>query len=95
MSAYVIVYLENVSDPAALDEYRRLGVPTLQQAGAKVLVRYGRFEAPEGPTPKGVVMLEFPTLEAAQAWYHSPTYQNALQHRLRGATCRVVMVEGT
>lgn len=94
MSAYVIVYLENVSDPAALDEYRRLGVPTLKEAGAKVLIRNGRFETPEGPVPKGVVMLEFPTLEAAQAWYHSPKYQAALQHRLRGATCRVVMAEG-
>jgi uncharacterized protein (DUF1330 family) len=94
VSAYVIVYLESVSDPGKLAEYRRIGVPTLQQPHIKVLVRNGRFETLEGPAPTGVFMLEFPTMEAARAWYDSPEYQAALQHRLAGASCRVVLVEG-
>ena len=94
MSAYVIVYLEAISDPAKLAEYRRIGVPTLKQFNAKILVRNGKFEVPEGEAPQSVVMLEFPGLAEAKAWYHSPVYQEALQHRLAGARCRVVFVEG-
>lgn len=94
MSAYVIVYLESVSDSSKMDEYRRLGVPTLQKAGAKVRVRNGKFEVPEGDKPQAVVMLEFPSLDEAKAWYHSPDYQEALKLRQAGSCCRVVMVEG-
>jgi uncharacterized protein (DUF1330 family) len=94
MSTYAIVYLESITDPSRLTEYRRIGVPTLQESGAKVLVRNGKFEVKEGPMPQGVVMLEFPSMEAANTWYHSPKYQEALQHRFAGAVCRVVFVEG-
>ena len=94
MSAYVIVYLDGVTDPAKMAEYRRLGVPTLTKFGAKTRIMNGKMEVPEGKMPQAVVMLEFPSLDAAKTWYHSPEYQEALQHRLAGARCTVVMVEG-
>lgn len=94
MSAYVIVYLEGVSDAAKMTEYRRLGVPTLKKFGAKTRVLNGKMDVPEGSAPQAVVMLEFPSLQDAQTWYRSPEYQEALQHRLAGARCTVVMVEG-
>ena len=94
MSAYMIVYLESVTDPAELAEYRRIGVPTLEASKAKFLVRNGRFEMLEGPAPQGVLMLEFPTMADAKEWYDSPRYQEALQHRYKGARCRALLVEG-
>ena len=94
MSVYMIVYLEAVTDPAELAEYRRIGVPTLEASKAKFLVRNGRFEMLEGPAPQGVLMLEFPTMADAKEWYESPRYQEALQHRYKGATCRALLVEG-
>ena len=48
----------------------------------------------EGEAPDGVVMLEFPTVEDAKAWYFSPGYQAAAQHRKKGANYRVILVEG-
>ena len=94
MSIYMIVYLEAVTDPAELAEYRRIGVPTLEASKAKFLVRNGRFEMLEGPAPQGVLMLEFPTMADAKEWYDSPRYQEALQHRYKGAKCRALLVEG-
>ncbi len=94
MSAYVIVYLEGVTDAAKMAEYRRIGVPTLKQFGAKTRVMNGEMMVPEGQKPQAVVMLEFPSLAQAKTWYHSPEYQQALQHRLAGSKCTVVMVEG-
>ena len=43
---------------------------------------------------EGAVIAEFESYEAALAWYRSPAYQEALQHRLKGAEYRVVIVEG-
>jgi uncharacterized protein (DUF1330 family) len=48
----------------------------------------------EGPPVEGVVIAEFPTFEAAKAWYDSPAYTEVRQHRFKGAEYRVVIVEG-
>jgi len=42
----------------------------------------------------GVVILEFPTFEEAEAWYDSPAYQSAVVHRFRGAKYRTFIVQG-
>ena len=90
----MIVYLESITDATELAEYRRIGVPTLAASKAKFLVRNGRFEMLEGHAPQSVLMLEFPTMADAKEWYASPQYQEALQHRHAGATCRALFVEG-
>jgi uncharacterized protein (DUF1330 family) len=55
---------------------------------------YGATEAVEGAAPDGMVMLEFPTIEAAKAWYESPGYQAALPYRRQGADYRAFIVQG-
>jgi uncharacterized protein (DUF1330 family) len=95
MSAYVVVFLDSVSDPAELAEYRRIGSPTVKAAGGRFVVRgTSGFEVREGDQPVGVFVLEFPDLATAKTWYDSPTYQEALSHRQKGAKCRAVIVDG-
>ncbi|MET0660210.1 MAG: DUF1330 domain-containing protein [Steroidobacteraceae bacterium] len=94
MSAYVIVLVESITDPAALKEYRRLGGPTLQQFNAKPRVLNGAFAVLEGKPLQGAVVLEFDTMEQAKAWYTSPAYQEAVKHRFKAATCQAVLVQG-
>ena len=55
---------------------------------------YGRHEVLEGATVQGVIILEFPTFDEAKAWYDSPAYRAAPEHRFKGADYRVVIVEG-
>ena len=93
MSAYVIVLMKSINDPTELAEYRRIGRPSLQKTKVDVRVLNGRFEVLEGEPIETVVMLEFPTYEAAKAWYESPLYQEAVQHRFAGATCHTVLVQ--
>jgi uncharacterized protein (DUF1330 family) len=95
MSAYVIVQVESVSNPDRLKQYREIGGPSLRESNAEVIAINRPFETLEGPAPQAVVMLRFPTIEAAKAWYTSPTYQAALPHRLAGASCRALIVEGS
>ena len=94
MTAYVIFQVESVSDPERLKQYRQMGGPSLKASGAEVIAINRPFETLEGPAPESVVMLRFPSVEAAKAWYTSPLYQAALPHRLAGARCRALIVEG-
>src|SRR5262245_60504806 len=83
MSAYVIVFVEEPADPAEIDRYRKLAIPTFQGRKAKFHVD-PRCEIAtlEGDPVDVVVMIEFDTLQEAKDWYYSPEYQNAVKHRL-------------
>ncbi len=95
MPAYMIFFREGpVRDAAELAEYQRLNREHGGPASMEPLVVYGSMEALEGPAPDGVVLLRFPTVEDARAWYDSPGYQEALPHRLRAADYRALIVEG-
>jgi uncharacterized protein (DUF1330 family) len=94
MSAYVIFVRDRITDPEEFSQYE-------QRAGASAaghpltpLAFYGALDTLEGPPVDGAVVLEFPTVADARAWYESPLYQEARIHRLKGAEYRVFIVEG-
>ncbi len=94
MPAYVIMIRDRMVDPA---EFAAYGAKAREARGdhkITPLAFYGPHQALEGPDPDGVVILQFPSAAEARAWYDSPAYQEALQHRLKGAEYRVVIVEG-
>ena len=99
LPAYLIVYRETpVSDPEAIAEYSRRNrenaASSQAEFGIQPLVVYGQAEGLEGKTPDGVVVLQFPTIEAARGWYESGAYQEAIPYRQKAAEWRVVLVEG-
>lgn len=94
MPAYFVVEIE-ITDAAAYDRYRPLAAASVERHGGKFLVRGGRTETLEGGwSPKRVVILEFPSMEAARAFYRSPDYQEALKIRLAASRSKAILVEG-
>ena len=94
MTAYVIADV-TVTDPEGYAAYRPLAAASIARHGGKFLARGGAGEAKEGGwTPSRVVIIEFPSLAAANAWYDSPDYQAALKVRMANSTGRVIIVEG-
>lgn len=94
MPAYAVVDV-NVTDPKAYDEYRKLVPATLAKYGGRFLARGGATDVKEGDwKPARLVVLEFPSMERAQAWYASPEYAPALAIRLKAANAKLVLVEG-
>jgi len=94
MAAFVIFIRNRIIDPEAMDAYAELAVKARGDHPIKPLAFYGRAEALEGDHVDGVVVLEFPDMAAAHAWYDSPAYQAAKRERLKGSDYRVVLVEG-
>jgi uncharacterized protein (DUF1330 family) len=95
MPAYVLFIRESaIHDQSEMDVYRRMNAETPFDPKLIPLVVYGALEALEGTAPDGLVMLQFPTLEDAKAWYNSPAYQAATLHRRRAADYRAFIVQG-
>lgn len=47
-----------------------------------------------GKLPSVVVVLEFPSMEQAKAWYHDPEYAPLITLRHTGADLDFILVEG-
>ncbi len=99
MPAYMIFTREGpIRDQAEMDAYsagnRANAGMMVERYKMRPLAVYGKHECFEGAAPDGVVLLEFPTADDARGWYDSPEYQSAMEHRLKGADYRVVLVEG-
>ena len=94
MAAYVVFTREKTLDQAELEAYWARVKETIDGRPLKVLAAYGKQVTLEGPEVEGVVIAEFPTLQDARDWYESPAYQEAAQHRHRGAVYRGLIVEG-
>ena len=62
--------------------------------GARFLIRGGDQTVKEGDARPRTVVIEFPSLEAAQDCYDSPTYQKAKVIRVNYAIGDLVIVEG-
>jgi uncharacterized protein (DUF1330 family) len=94
MVAYVVFTREKMRNPEEYERYRETSRPAAAGHPLKALALYGKHETLEGAAIEGAVILEFPTIEAAKAYYYSPAYQEAVRHRFLAADYRVFIVEG-
>jgi uncharacterized protein (DUF1330 family) len=94
MKGYLIADVD-VKDAAAYEEYRKLVPATIAKYGGTYLVRGGAHEVLEGDwKPARVVVLEFPSVDAARRWYFSEEYRPAKEIRFRAAISRALIVAG-
>lgn len=95
MAGYIIVEVK-ITDPEAYERYKAAVPATLAAYGGKFLVRGGRAETLEGDwEPNRLVVLEFESVERAQAWWNSDEYAEPKRLRQSAAVTRMIVVEGT
>jgi uncharacterized protein (DUF1330 family) len=94
MPAYLLVDVD-VHDPERYEEYRAQAPAAIHAYGGRYLARGGAAELLEGDrTPHRVVVLEFPSVERARAFWASPEYGAIVGIRHATATSHAVLVEG-
>jgi uncharacterized protein (DUF1330 family) len=94
MAAYVIVQVE-VNDPVRYDDYKKMVPPSIAKFGGRFLVRGGKTHTLEGNwAPQRFVMVEFPSVEQAKAWWASPDYAEAKALRQATAESMMIVAEG-
>ena len=94
MPAYVIADID-VHDSARYETYKALAPPAIAAHGGRYLARGGRTEVLEGAwTPKRAVILEFPTIAQAKAWWSSVEYAEGKALRQASARTNMIILEG-
>ena len=94
MAAYFILTIE-VTDLRRFAKYLRRVRPVLEKYSGRYLVRGGEFEVLEGGWNSPVLaVLEFPSMEKAQEFYHSEDYKPLLDLRTASTNSDVVLVKG-
>ena len=94
MSAYLIARV-NVTDMDQYKNYMKLSPGIIDKFGGKFVARGGGLITLEGDEETNrVVIVEFPSSEAAQAMYNSPEYQAAIKVREHAAEGQFIVVDG-
>ena len=95
MSAYLIVdtAIENAEE---YEKYKTLAKPIAEQYGGIYRVRGGDMDVRETDlwTPTRMVIIEFPDMQAAQAFADSPEYAPVKPLRRNNARCSLVILDG-
>jgi uncharacterized protein (DUF1330 family) len=93
MPAFVVVDIE-ITDPEKYEEYKKLAPPAVAAYGGKYVARGGRTVTLEGGWEPGrLVILQFDSVEQAEAWWNSEEYAAAKMLRHASSRSRMVVVE--
>ncbi len=84
----------DISNPDEYKKYVAANAVAFHKYGAKFLTRGGKSEMVEGKLRSRVVLIEFPSFEAALACYHSPEYAAAKKLREGASVADIVVLEG-
>jgi uncharacterized protein (DUF1330 family) len=94
MTAFAIAHLRQVDFGPAIVEYLRRIDATLEPFAGRFVVHGATVEVLEGQWPGDIVVIAFPDLTAARAWYASPAYQAILALRTDNSRGDVILVPG-
>ena len=94
MPAYLLVRA-NVTDMQQYQQYMKLTPAIVEKYGGQFIIRGGDKVVLEGPEISDrIVMLKFPSIEAARRMYNSDEYQAAIKVRAGAAEASFIVMEG-
>ena len=88
------VAFADVSDPEGYKAYVAENAKAFGKYGARFLTRGGQGESPEGQPRSRVVVIEFPSYDAALECYRSPEYAKAMALRAGKSVMDLAIVPG-
>ncbi|MFD8339326.1 DUF1330 domain-containing protein [Streptomyces solisilvae] len=95
MPAYLIYLCHDVTNRTELETYWKVTQPTFEGRQVHVHTAYTPLEVLTGDTTvHGVVIADYPSVEACRDWYDSPGYVSGRQHRMRGGDYLGLLADG-
>lgn len=95
MSAYIVVDTK-IHNDREYEEYKRLAKPIAEKFGGVYRARGGALDIREKDlwTPTRIVIVEFPDVQAAQAFLDSEAYAPVKAMRRKNADCTLFIIDG-
>jgi uncharacterized protein (DUF1330 family) len=94
LPAYAIAHLQEAAPHPEIAEYIERITATFEPFGGRFLVHATQHEVKEGGWPGHVVVIGFPGIAQARAWWDSPAYQEIAPLRSRHIKGDIILVEG-
>jgi uncharacterized protein (DUF1330 family) len=97
LPVFMIANLVPNEDPAEYTLYEKGFFPILKKHGGSFVTFDDKIKHMEGtePRPGRIIIFQFPSEQAAEAWYSDPEYQALSEHRRAGAELKsLTMVHG-
>ncbi len=94
MTAYAIGQLRNVDLNQGILDYLHGIDATMKPYDGRFIIHGGRKEQLEGVSRDDLIVIAFPTIEAARLWYSSPAYQALIPLRQQGSAGEVFLMDG-
>lgn len=94
MKHYVVAEME-ITDPAWVHPYVAAVTRMIEARGGRYLARTGSVDTLEGEArPQISLLIEWPSREAALAFYESEEYRPYRESRIAGGRTRLLLVKG-
>ncbi|MGW3139773.1 DUF1330 domain-containing protein [Streptomyces sp. NPDC001139] len=94
MPAYAIAHLREATPHPEIAEYIERISATFEPHAGRFLVHASQHEVKEGSWPGHVVVIGFPGMEEARAWWDSAAYQEIAPLRSRHIVGDIILVPG-
>ena len=93
--AYILVDTK-ITDPVAYEDYKAAAQPIAEKFGEVYLTRGGPMDIVQDDlwTPTRLVLVRFPSMQAAHDFLNSPDYTPIKQIRLDNSAATLVVFEG-
>jgi uncharacterized protein (DUF1330 family) len=91
--AYTVAEIE-VTDPATYKKYAGATATGIPAAGGRFIVRGGKTFVLNGVPPKQIAIIQWESLEKAQAFFASEAYKELVPIRDKSSNFRAFIVEG-
>lgn len=94
MPAYLLALVDEVLDPAGLEQYVQQVIPIMAKFGGRYTVTSFAVEALEGNTSaQGAAVAEFPSLDAARGFWNSDEYAPLKEVRKRSVRVKILLAD--
>ena len=91
---YVVIAIQKITDTEAYKPLPEKGQAAAEAAGGRYLIRTGEIIGLDGTPPARLALIEFDSLERAQAWYHSAPQKETDVIRAKSTESLAFIVEG-
>lgn len=91
---YAVGHLRDVSMGPAIVEYLERIDSTLEPFRGRFIVHGGKLERLEGDWSGDLIVIKFPSFQAALDWYNSPAYRKIAPLRSANAQGEIIIING-
>ena len=95
MAGYAVGHLHEVELGPQIVAYLERIDATLAPYGGRFVIHGAKADVREGDWSGDLIVIEFPDLDRARAWYESPAYQEILPLRAEHSRGNILLVDGT